>query len=76
MGKFSPERRARFVMFLGLAMLAGLFIFKDSALLRFDYDTPGAWLVEDGWIHALAAALILLGAWKWTNAREDARKDD
>ena len=30
MGKFSPERRARFVMFLGLAMLAGLFIFKDS----------------------------------------------
>lgn len=73
MSNFSPERRARFVMFLGLAMLAGLLIFKDTSLLRFDYDTPGAWFVEDGWMHGLAAALILLGAWKWLNAREDGR---
>ena len=76
MGKWSIERRARFVMFLGLAMLAALLIFKDSELLRFDYDTPGGWLVEDGWVHALAMALILLGAWKWLNANEDKRADD
>ena len=71
MGNFSPERRARFVMFLGLAMLASLFILDEQIERWLDYQTD--WIVEDGWMHALASALILLGAWKWMNAREDSR---
>lgn len=71
MGKFWPERRARFVMFLGLALLALLFIFDD----RFDrwLGYGALWIYEDGWMHALGAALALLGAWKWLNAQEEAR---
>jgi hypothetical protein len=71
MGKFSPERRARFVMFLGLGMLAILFIFGNELADNLDYETK--WILEQGWMHALAAALTLLGAWKWLNVREDSQ---
>lgn len=74
MGNYSMERRARFVMFLGLAMLAVLFIFGKEIEQSLDYQSD--WILEDGWMHGLASALILLGAWKWLNANEDARKDD
>ena len=74
MGNYSIERRARFVMFLGLAMMAGLFIFGEEI----DYSLDGNvdWILSDGWLHGLAAALILMGAWKWLNAREDKRNDN
>ncbi|HEX8224171.1 MAG TPA: hypothetical protein VF605_10175 [Allosphingosinicella sp.] len=74
MANYSVERRARFVMFLGLAILAGLFIFDDAISAALDYET--GWVVEDGWMHALASALVLLGAWKWLNAREDTRNEN
>jgi uncharacterized membrane protein len=69
LGSYSSERRARFVMFLGLGMLAILFIFGNEIGRSLDYKTD--WVLEDGWMHALASALVLLGAWKWLNARED-----
>jgi hypothetical protein len=71
MGNYSIERRARFVMFLGVALLLAFIFFNELIEERLGYD--GRWIIEDGWLHALAAALILLGAWKWLNAREDAR---
>lgn len=69
LGSYSPERRARFVMFLGLTMLAILFIFGNEIGRSLDYKAD--WVLEDGWMHALASALVLLGAWKWLNAHED-----
>lgn len=56
-------------MFLGLAMLAILFIFGNEISRSLDYEAD--WVLEDGWMHALASALVLLGAWKWLNAHED-----
>ena len=74
MGSFSQERCARFVMFLGLVMLAVMFLFGEEI----DRSLRGsnAWIVEDGWMHALGDALTLLGAWKWLNVREDARNKE
>ena len=74
MGKWSIERRARFVMFVGLAMLAALLNFGDYIKEGMGYDM--LWVFEDGWLHALASALILLGAWTWMNALEDRRRED
>ncbi|WP_333606058.1 hypothetical protein [Novosphingobium sp.] len=72
MGNFSMERRARFVMFLGVALL-GIFIFFHE-MIEDSLGYDGRWVIENGWLHALAAALILFGAWKWLNAREDSEK--
>lgn len=73
MSKFSQERRSRWVMFLGLGILAALQILGNQIGEALDYQR---WLQEDGWMHAFAAILVLIGAWKWCNAREDARNED
>lgn len=74
MESYSDERRARFVMFLGIGMLA-IFIFLGE-VIEDSLGYRSRWLIEDGWLHGLAALLILLGAWKWLNAREDLRNKE
>lgn len=72
MNHFSMERRARFVMFLGLALLGTFIFFHEMIENSLGYE--GRWII--GWLHALAGALILFGAWKWLNAREDRVQDE
>jgi hypothetical protein len=72
MGGYSQERRARFVMFLGLGMLGFWFILGEEVGDNLDSGTR--WIVEDGWMHGLASLLTLLGAWKWLNVLEDSRE--
>ena len=57
-------------MFTGLVLMV-VFILLGEFIGNVLRDAD--WIYEDGWLHALAAALILMGAWKWLNAREDCR---
>ena len=74
MGDFSQEKRARFVLFLGLGMLAVFMFFHEMISDTLGYE--GEWLIEGGGLHTLAGALILLGAWKWLNVHEERRNGD
>ena len=69
MNDWTSEKRARFVFFVGLGLLALItFIPYDFWRVQ-SYDVQ--WIYQDGWIHGLAAALILVGAWKWIDARSN-----
>jgi hypothetical protein len=66
MGKFSREQRARFVMFLGIAILAITIIFAEPLTDALGYNDR--WIMRDGILPALGAILLLVGAWKWMDA--------
>lgn len=67
MSDWASEKRARFVFFVGLGLLALITIDPQDFFGRLDYDIR--WIYDDGWMHLLATALILMGAWKWIDAR-------
>jgi hypothetical protein len=64
---WNNEKRSRFVFFVGLALLALFTINPYEFFSRLDYEI--GWVYSDGWLHMLAAALILIGAWKWLDER-------
>ena len=65
---WNNEKRARFVFFVGLGLLALVTINPYEFFDRLDYR-EGGWFYSDGWFHILAAALIFIGAWKWLDER-------
>ncbi len=56
MGDFSQEKRARFVLFLGVAMLTAFIFFHE--MIADNVGRDGEWLIEGGGLHFLAGALI------------------
>jgi hypothetical protein len=74
MGNFSIERRGRFVMFLGLAMLAIFTLFgamiEDALRLQSRLAHNGRNVAQPRSGTRVARRL------KWLNAREDARSDE
>ena len=67
MSNWDAEKRARFLFFVGLSLLALISIIPYDFWREQSYDVM--WIYQDGWIHGLAVLLILFGAWKWIDAR-------